>query len=112
MTDFDTAGAVLAEAMRRLTAGAPHAEIMDAVVTDLAGRYPHPAWQVAQDIEWVADLDASRSWFSGMVTGAPHRGVAGLWFGINEPVRAGGVACDFYLGGRAPTRSTRNGRRT
>ncbi len=64
---------------------------------------PHgrrPAWQELHGIDWVADLDASRSWFSGIVTGdPPPREVTGLWFGINEPVRAGGTVCDFYLSG-------------
>ncbi len=104
MADFDGAGGVLDEAMRRLSAHAPHAEIMHSVITHLAGRYPHPAWQAAQDIDWVADLDASRSWFSSILTGdTPPANVSGLWFGINEPVRAGGTVCDFYLGGSTDT---------
>ena len=64
-------------------------------------KWLHKHWQFFRGIEVEDDLAQLRQWLREvLVTEPPPQYVKAFWFGIFNPVRAGGLAsCDFYIMG-------------
>ena len=77
-------------------------ERMRLVVTECETQRPHPDWAQFRTLDYSADAEAMTRWLDLALSGEVFEDrYQGLWFGLNNPVRAGIATADLYAGATA-----------
>jgi hypothetical protein len=84
---------------KELASNRPLSESMGRIITLCAKSYPHEDWEQLQALEYD-DLKSLRKWIATPFRVQPFRKkLAGLWFGLFNPVYSKKPVADIYVSG-------------
>jgi hypothetical protein len=93
------AGAVFGLIQSELAGRRPLSESMDRIVSLCAESYPHESWNTLRNLPYD-DLTELLDWFVALFRNDPPlTKLAGLWFGLKNPIYRGTIVADMYVWG-------------